>query len=130
MLSRLTQPDQRLGCALIAMADRSEVAGVAQYELTDRNEAEAAVVVGERWRRVGVASLLLSDLAVLAAANGVEKVRGDSLRGNDAAIALARNLGCVVDKRMHDPHALHVVRAIGATRDEPEWNQVRAPAQP
>jgi len=126
MLERLTQPDQRIGCALIALAGREEVAGVVQYQLIEHNEAEAAVVVGQRWRRVGLASLLLSDLAIVAAANGVQKVRADILRGNDAAVALARNVGCVIDTRVRDAHAVHVVRQIGTRGERPDSGALRS----
>jgi len=89
MLERLTQPDQRIGCALIALAGREEVAGVVQYQLIEHNEAEAAVVVGQRWRRVGLASLLLSDLAIVAAANGEPLLLDPAQRHN----RLQRRLG-------------------------------------
>ncbi len=112
MLERITQADGGDTAVMLALDERAEVVGMAQYEVIEDAEAEVAVMVDEAWRRVGLAKLLLSDLAVVIAAAGITHVRADILRENRAAIALARQVGCVVDTRSRDPYAIHVVRHL------------------
>ena len=119
MMVRLVQPDDRRSAALLAFAggEGGAVIGLAQYDAisdqaTAQNEAEAAVIVGETWRRVGLARQLLSDLAVIAASAGIVRVRAGILRDNAAALRLARQLGCLVDVHSSDSHAVHVVRFL------------------
>lgn len=117
MLAHLVRHDPRDASALIAFGGPrcTEIAGLAQYDVINRGEAEAAVLVGERWRRVGVASALLSALAALAAVAGIERVRADILRGNVAALTLAREFGGAIDTRVQDPLAVQVVKSISSS---------------
>jgi GNAT superfamily N-acetyltransferase len=114
MLERITRADDSDTVVMLALDGRAEVVGMAQYDVIEDAEAEAAVMVGEAWRRVGLAKLLLSDLAVVIAAAGIAHVRADILRENRAAIALARQVGCVIDTRSRDPYAIHVVRHLAS----------------
>ena len=66
------------------------VVALAQYAVDSGSAAvEVGVVVGEGWRRVGLATVMLSDLAEAAAANGVQWVHAEILRDNTAALRLA-----------------------------------------
>jgi acetyltransferase len=119
MLSDVVQPDQAHGTALLAFSEpaHGELVGMAQFEVVEPGHAEVAVVVGEGWRRVGLATHLLTDLEVVAAAVGIGEAHADILRGNAAALTLARGIGCVVDTSVREPYTIHVTRpAIAASR--------------
>jgi GNAT superfamily N-acetyltransferase len=112
MLARLVQPDEASGTALLAFAAEQPepLIGFAQYDAVEPHEAEAAVVVGDGWRRVGLATVLLTDLETIAAAAGIHQLHADILRDNAAALQLARQLGCAVDTRSWAPHTVQVFR--------------------
>jgi len=114
MLARLVRQDAPVGGAVMALAGPqwTEVAGLAEYDAAGAGEAEAAVLVGERWRRVGLAWALLAALVGVAAAAGIGAVRAHIQRDNGAALSVARKLGCAIDTRVRDVHAVHVVRSI------------------
>jgi GNAT superfamily N-acetyltransferase len=54
---------------------------------------ELAVVVGESWRRQGLALRLMEDLRDIAIANGFVQIAIDVLRDNLPALELARRFG-------------------------------------
>src|SRR5215813_2216920 len=114
MLDRLVQADEAQCVALVALAEAQawEIVGLAQYDAVERGEAEAAVAVGEGWRRAGLATALLKDLALFAAATGIASLRADILRENGAALALARHLGCIVDTRSWSQYCVQVVKPM------------------
>src|SRR5689334_31723 len=66
MLNDIVQSDEAHGSALLAFPEpaHGEVVGMAQFDVIERGHAEVAVVVGEGWRRVGLATQLLTDLEV------------------------------------------------------------------
>jgi len=114
MLDRLVQPDDNQGAALLAFAGaaHTEVVGFAQYDVVEPAQAEVAVVVGDSWRRVGLATRLLRHLEILAAAAGIVEARADILRENPAALALAQQMGCVVDTSSRELYTLHFVKRV------------------
>ncbi|HTT39437.1 MAG TPA: GNAT family N-acetyltransferase [Burkholderiales bacterium] len=114
MLERMVQPDERLGAVLLAFAGpaHAEVVGLAQYDIVEPGQAEVAVVVGESWRRVGLATRLLCRLEVLATAAGIVEARAEILRENPAALALLQQIGYVVDTSARDLYTLHVVKRM------------------
>jgi len=114
MVATILQPDESRGCALLAFASpaHGEVVGLAQYEVVEPRQAEVAVIVGENWRRVGLATRLLSDIGMIAAAAGIADAYADILRDNAAALMLARQLGCVVDTSSRAPYTLRVTRQM------------------
>jgi acetyltransferase len=119
MLQRLVQPDDKRGATLLALSggEGGAVIGLAQYNATiddeaAETEAEAAVIVAEDWRRVGLARQLLTDLAVIAEAADIVRVRAGILRDNAAALRLAREVGCVVEPHSRDRHAVQVIRSL------------------
>lgn len=70
------------------------VVGEARYAF-DRalRKVEFGMSVGEAWRRIGIGSALLANLACRAAAFGADSLFGEALRTNAAMIALARKAG-------------------------------------
>jgi len=128
MLTRLVQPDDTRGAAVLAFAasEGGDVVGFAQYDAMTEHEAEAAVIVDESWRRVGLARQLLLDLAVIAEAADIARVHADILRDNAAALRLAREVGCLVDPHPGDPHAVHVTRLL----ERGGWNAGVTPSTP
>ena len=98
MMDDLLRADPGAEAALLALnahGDRStDVVGLVQYGATSGGKsAEAAVVVADAWRRSGLATRLLSDLAQVAASAGLTHIEADILRDNFAAIKLATKLG-------------------------------------
>lgn len=74
-----------------------QLIGIAQYSATaERGVCEAAVVVGDRWQRQGVATFLLSELAHVARFGGFRRATATLLSENQPAIALARRWGAAV----------------------------------
>ena len=114
MLDRLVQPDDNQGAALLAFAGPAdvEVVGLAQYEAVEPGQAEVAVMVGESWRRVGLAARLLRHLEIVAATAGIVEARADILRENAGALALAKQVGCVVDTSSRELYTHHVVKPM------------------
>jgi len=112
MLKDIVQPDEAHGTALLAFSEpaRGEVVGMAQFDVVEPGHAEVAVIVGEGWRRVGLATQLLTDLEVVAAAVGIGEAHADILRGNAAALTLARGVGCEVDTSVREPYTIHVTK--------------------
>jgi acetyltransferase len=112
MLNDIVQSDEAHGGALLAFADaaHTDVVGMAQFEVVEPGHAEVAVVVSESWRRVGLATQLLTDLEVLAASAGIGEAHADIRRGNAAALTLARGVGCVVDTSVRAPYTIHVTK--------------------
>jgi GNAT superfamily N-acetyltransferase len=116
MLAGIVQRDATHGAALLAFAEpaHADVVGMAQFDVVESGHAEVAVVVGESWRRIGLATQLLSDLEILAAAAGIGEAHADILRGNEAALTLARGVGCVVDTSVREPYTIHVTKPATA----------------
>jgi acetyltransferase len=98
MLDHLLRADPGTEAALLALNAHgdasSEVVGLVQYAAASgENSAEVAVVVADGWRRSGLATRLLSDLAQVAACAGLTHIEADIMRDNFAAIKLAGKLG-------------------------------------
>jgi acetyltransferase len=97
MMDHLLRPDPGAEAALLALNAHdgsNDVVGLVQYAgASDGGSAEAAVVVADAWRRSGLATRLLSDLAEVAASAGLTHIEADILRDNVAALKLASKLG-------------------------------------
>ena len=67
---------------------------IGRYDLDPRtNHAETAVVVGEEWRRRGIATFLLKRLAEYAESKGIDALISEILIDNVAMSCLHRKLG-------------------------------------
>jgi len=96
LLREMTEIDQRQHVALVARPDTAEetiVADARYVRTTDADEAEFAVMVADAWQGAGLGRELLQRLARHARANGVRRLYGDVLWGNEPMIGLVRALG-------------------------------------
>jgi acetyltransferase len=90
MLHRILHAEQGREAAVVAQASGG-IVGLAQLAgVEDEDVGEVALVVAEDWRRAGLATHLLHRLAQEALCLGFGGVYADMLRGNGAAIGLAR----------------------------------------
>jgi RimJ/RimL family protein N-acetyltransferase len=70
------------------------IVGEARYAFdSDKDSFEFGLSVDDRWQRQGIGSALLRNLECRAAAFGARRLFGDTLRSNEAMIALARKSG-------------------------------------
>jgi acetyltransferase len=97
LMRRFTQVDYASHLALVAevFADgRETVVAEARYvRKADPSVAEFAVSVAEAWQGKKLASLMLGKLACRAAAQGVERIVGETLATNARMLSLARKAG-------------------------------------
>ena len=97
-LERLTHADPQSDMALLAFewtgAGTGAIAGIVEYGSQPGSDTcELAVVVGEHWRRQGLALRLMQDIAQIAIANGFAQAAVEVLRDNPPAQELARRIG-------------------------------------
>jgi GNAT superfamily N-acetyltransferase len=87
--------DGRFSVIAIAAIDGFEtIVGEARYAIdAETKRFEVALSVDDRWQGHGIGSALLGNLECRAAAFGAVRMVGDTLRSNDAMIALARQSG-------------------------------------
>ena len=117
LLQRMVQADQNHDLAIVALFVENgscEVAGLAQYASAVANVADVAVVVGEQWRRAGLASHMLRELERVATKAGIVSANADILRENGAAIQLARKLGGGVHVAPGTAYSVRVFKPIAA----------------
>jgi len=101
LLQRFTQVDYADHVALVAevFADgRETVIAEARYVRLpgEQAAAEFAVSVAEAWQGQGLARLMLAKLACRAAADGVQRIVGETLASNGRMLALARKAGFAI----------------------------------
>lgn len=90
-LARVDHQDHE---AIAAVAPDGTTIGIARYMRTNEPAtAEVAVAVSDRWRRLGIASTLLEEIAARARAVGTETFTATCLATNDAVIRLLSRLG-------------------------------------
>ena len=99
LLQRFTHVDYADHVALVAevFADgRETVIAEARYARLPEQAAEFAVSVAEPWQGKGLASRMLAKLACRAAADGVERIVGETLGTNGRMLSLARKAGFTI----------------------------------
>ena len=70
------------------------IVGEARYAFDpDRDSFEFGLSIDDRWQRQGIGSVQMRNLECRAAAFGATRLFGDTLRSNQAMIALARKSG-------------------------------------
>ena len=70
------------------------IVGEARYAFdSDTVSIEFGLSIDDRWQGYGIGKALLKNLECRAASFGAERIFGDTLRSNDAMIALARKSG-------------------------------------
>jgi RimJ/RimL family protein N-acetyltransferase len=87
--------DDRFSVIAVMLIDGFEtIVGEARYGFeSDTGRFEFGLSIDDRWQGQGIGSALLSNLECRAAALGAERLFCDTLRSNDAMIALARKSG-------------------------------------
>lgn len=92
--SRLAQVDHLDHEALTAVAADGATVGIARYiRLPQAGVAEVAVAVADRWRGLGIATLLLQRIAARARAAGIEYLTALCLTSNHAILRLLSRVG-------------------------------------
>jgi len=96
LVREMTEIDQHQHVALVARPETAEetiVADARYVRSADTDEAEFAVMVADAWQGAGLGRELLQRLARHAHANGLRRLYGDVLWGNEPMIGLVRALG-------------------------------------
>jgi L-amino acid N-acyltransferase YncA len=93
-LTRLTDLDHKHHEALVAMTGEGELVGVARYicAADQPGTAEVAVTIADEWQRLGLGTALLTRLASLAVAAGVDKFIATCFADNVDMLAIFHDL--------------------------------------
>ena len=96
--------NDRFSVIAVMMIDgRETIVGEARYGFDSTTASfEFGISIDDRWQRQGIASALLGNLECRAAALGAHSMFGDTLRSNEAMIALARKSGFVFTRHPDD----------------------------
>jgi GNAT superfamily N-acetyltransferase len=117
-LRYLTEVDGDAHFALVAvLADRLDhVVAVARYVRLpgDPTSADAAIVVGDPWQRLGLGRRLAVMLADAAREHGIARFSATMLSDNPAALALMRTLSRRLDGGAHSHGVREVVADLAA----------------
>jgi acetate---CoA ligase (ADP-forming) len=79
--------------AFVAITPAGRVAGVARYERASGDTARFLLFVDASWRRAGLGTLLLRQLAEAARHAGVRRLTGDARKDDVAILGLLEDLG-------------------------------------
>jgi RimJ/RimL family protein N-acetyltransferase len=80
--------------ATMQVDGQETIVGEARYAFdSDAASIEFGLSIDDRWQGYGIGKALLNNLECRAASFGAERIFGDTLRSNDAMIALARKAG-------------------------------------
>jgi acetyltransferase len=82
-----------------------EVLGVGRFSAINRAEAEAAVLVSDRWHGLGLGTELLASAARVARAEKFKRLSGEILRDNFATQAIFKKVGFRL-RSMEDPSSV------------------------
>jgi acetyl coenzyme A synthetase (ADP forming)-like protein len=88
----------------------------AQYVVVGTRRAEIALAVADRWQGRGLGTLLLGELAAIAAAGGIDVFEGSLLPENHAMLDVLRQSGFALDV-CRVPGEIHVTIATSLTED-------------
>jgi acetyltransferase len=113
-LDRLTRAQGPQDTSLVAVAADAGgpcIVAMAQYAVCAAPEAEFAVVVTDRWQRLGLGVRLVETLLARAAGAGVRAMNGFVLAENTPMLALLTKLGFSVS-RDRDPDLVRVDRPL------------------
>jgi acetyltransferase len=121
LLERIVGADQQHDVSLLALTAYDDVSvavvGLAQYGIDGGSDAaEVAVVIGEHWRRAGLATRMLLGLAEFGAANGLERVQAEILQENAAALRLATKFDAGIGRGLLGANVVRVSRPLAAAR--------------
>jgi GNAT superfamily N-acetyltransferase len=96
--------DERFSVLAVMMVDgRETVVGEARYGFEAATASfEFGISIDDRWQRQGIGAVLLGNLECRAAALGAVRMFGDTLRSNEAMIALAGKSGFAFTRHPDD----------------------------
>jgi RimJ/RimL family protein N-acetyltransferase len=96
--------DDRFSVIAVVMADgRETIVGEARYGFDAvTSSLEFGISIDDRWQGQGIGKVLLGNLECRAAALGAVRMFGDTLRSNEAMIALARKSGFAFTRQPDD----------------------------
>lgn len=118
LCQQLSQVDYRRHMALVVstVADGVEqLVADARYGVTDDGQsAEFALMVDERWQRLGVGAWALGALQQAAAGAGLTWLQGVVLEDNQAMLQLARRCGFASNPDPQDARLVQVQQRLGS----------------
>jgi GNAT superfamily N-acetyltransferase len=110
------------------------IVGEARYAFhADSDSFEFGLSIDDRWQGHGIGAALLKNLECRAAAFGVSRLFGDTLRSNDAMISLARKSGFAFTNNPDDWKLIRFEKYIDvAPKDIPcaSWRIAAASREP
>jgi GNAT superfamily N-acetyltransferase len=117
---------------LTTMAENREtIVGEARVALFCAERAgEFSMSIADDWRHRGVGSALLEEIEGKAAGDGIEWLYGDTLRTNEAMIALARGRGFQLGTGL-EPRLVRIQKRLDAAPDAPcrKWSEIAGGAE-
>lgn len=112
--------------------NRETIVGEARVALSCAERAgEFAISIADEWRRLGVGSAFVAEIERRAAADGIERLFGDTLRTNAGMIALARGRGFQLGPGL-EPRLVRIQKRLEeAAPDLPcrKWAEIAAGAE-
>ena len=116
---RVGERDRFSVIAVMAIDGVETIVGEARYGFeAGTTSFEFGVSVDDRWQGQGIGSALLRNLECRAAAFGVRRVFGDTLRSNDVMIGLARKSGFAFTRHPDDWKLVRFEKRIDAAPQE------------
>ena len=112
--------DDRFSVIAAVMIDgRDTIVGEARYgfEAASKN-FEFGISIDDRWQGQGIGRALLGNLECRAAALGASKMFGDTLRSNEAMIALSRKSGYAFARHPDDWKLVRFEKPIDPIRQD------------
>jgi len=110
LLRMLVEADPRSHVALAAF-DGEDMVGEARY-VRSGDSAEFAIAVADGWRRRGLARRLLDRLLRKARRQGLRRIAGEVLAGNEAMLALVARAGFSLQPHEEDGRLVHAQIAV------------------
>ncbi|MCA6115383.1 GNAT family N-acetyltransferase [Bradyrhizobium sp. WSM 1738] len=99
--------------ATMLVDGRETIVGEARYAFdVDTASIELGLSIDDRWQGQGIGKALLKNVECRAASFGAERLFGDTLRSNDAMIALARKAGYAITNTPGDWRLTRFQKAI------------------
>ena len=105
--------------AVMMLGGRETIVGEARYGFDAATASfEFGISIDDRWQGQGIGSALLGNLECRAAALGARRVFGDTLRSNEAMIALARKSGFAFTRHPDDWKLARFEKAVDPMRQD------------
>jgi len=116
MLTRFTQIDYDQEMALIAVTGeggQEEELAVGRYVANaDGMSCEFALVVSDKWQRMGIGHRLMNQLIKIARDRGLETMEGEVLCGNSKMLGLLKSLDFRIANHPDDASIMSVSKAL------------------